>query len=136
MKLESERVPETAAPVAAFRVTRKGVLVFLAAFAAAFVAADLAIRLLVYFPGGFHPLSEVFDPLLWFKEFAHSVSLKGEWLGVVAFVAFVLVPIPLLVAAVCTVVCKKPRKAILFAALFSFLAEATSLALVSLGGFG
>ena len=125
-----------AAPVAAFRVTRKGVLVFLAAFAAAFVAADLAIRLFLCFNRGFHPLSEVFDPLLWFKEFAHSVSLKGEWLGVVAFVAFVLVPIPLLVAAVCTVVCKKPRKAILFAALFSFLAEATSLALVSLGGFG
>ena len=135
MKLESERVPETAAPVAAFRVTRKGVLVFLAAFAAAFVAADLATRLLVYFSGGFHPLSEFFDPLLWFKEFAPSVSLKGDWLGDVAFVASVLVPIPLLVAAVCTVVCKKPRKAILFAALFSFLAEAASLAF-SWGGFG
>ena len=122
------------APVAAFRVTRKGVLVFLAAFAAAVVGADLAIRLLVYFPGGFHPLSEVFDPLLWFKEFAHYVS-RGELLEFVAFLAFTLVPVSLLAAAVCTVVCKKPRKAILFAALFSFLAEAASLAF-SWGGFG
>ena len=123
------------APVAAFRVTRKGVLVFLAAFAAAFVAADLAIRLLVYFPGGFHPLSEVFDPLLWFKEFAHSVS-KGELLEFVAFLAFTLVPVSLLAAAVCTVVCKKPRKAILFAALFSFLAEAAWLTILSWDVYG
>ena len=122
------------APVAAFRVTRKGVLVFLAAFAAAVVAADLAIRLLVYFNGGFHPLSEGLDPLLWFKEFAHSVS-KGELLEFVAFLAFTLVPVSLLAAAVCTVVCKKPRKAILLAALFSFLAEAAWLALLSSGSY-
>ena len=118
------------APVAAFRVTRKGVLVFLAAFAAAVVAADLAIRLLVYFNGGFHPLSEVLDPLLWFNEFARSVS-KGEWPEFVAFLAFVLLPVPLLAAAVCTIVCKKPRKAILSAAAVSFLAEAAWLTLVS-----
>ena len=123
------------APVAAFRVTRKGVLVFLAAFAAAFVAADLAIRLFLCFNRGFHPLSEFFDPLLWFKEFAHSVA-RGYLLEFVAFLAFTLVPVSLLAAAVCTVVCKKPRKAILLAALFSFLAEAAWLALVSLGGFG
>ena len=122
------------APVAAFRVTRKGVLVFLAAFAAAVVGADLAIRLLVCFSGGFHPLSEVFDPLLWFKEFAYSVS-RGYLLEFVAFLAFTLVPVSLLAAAVCTVVCKKPRKAILLAALFSFLAEAAWLALVSSGSY-
>ena len=109
------------APVAAFRVTRRGVLVFLAAFAAAVVGAD-------------HPLSEVFDPLVWFKYFAHSVS-KGELLEFVAVLAYALVPVSLLAAAVCTVVCKKPRKAILFAALFSFLAEAAWLALLSSGSY-
>ena len=122
------------APVAAFRVTRRGVLVFLAAFAAAVVGADLAIRLLVCFSRGFHPLSEVFDPLVWFKYFAHSVS-KGELLEFVAALAYALVPVSLLAAAVCTVVCKKPRKAILFAALFSFLAEAAWLALLSSGSY-
>ena len=123
------------APVAAFRVTRKGVLVFLAAFAAAVIAADLAIRLLFCFNRGFQPLSDVFDPFLWFKDFARSVS-KGEWPEFVAFLAFALVPVPLLAAVVCTVVCKKPRKAILSAAVFSFLAEAACLALLSWGVYG
>ena len=113
------------APAAGASVKRKGVLTFLVAFVAAFVAADLVTRLELYFIGGLGPLSDILDPLALYREFVRSAA-KGEWADFFAglFGCGLMIPVPLAAAAICTAVWKTFRKAVLRAALFAALAEA------------
>lgn len=105
-------------PAAGASVTRKGVLTFLAAFAAALVAVDLVIRFELCFIANVDSIRSVYGDFL-------QAARDGEWTDLFAglFETGVL-PVPLVAAAICTTVWKTFRKAVLRAALVAALAEA------------
>ena len=102
---------------------RKGVPTFLVALVAAFLATHLVIGFELCFIGNCGSLSECLDPCKTYTELGKSAA-EGKWSDLFsALLEGGLLSVPLIAAGICTAVCKKPWKAVLFAALAAAIVE-------------
>ncbi len=114
---------EADASAAGAPVMRKSILTFLAALVAAFLATNLVAQLELWHIGNCGSLAECLNPCFFYAEF-REFAAQGDWSGFFSGLFEIgILPVPVAAALVCTIACKKPWKAVLFAALAAALVE-------------